>query len=100
MNVLKYMGHLYCGRGLLCIAFACSFSINTFAHRVNVFAEYNYGIINIDCYYSKGEKVHSGRIKILTATKNELVYEGITDNNGFLSLRLPENVITNKSGIK
>ena len=70
------------------------------AHRVNIFAEVDAGVVNINCYYSKGEKVHDGKIKILEARNGSLIYKGTTDKNGFLSFTIPEIVVKDNSDIK
>ncbi len=75
-------------------------SLGSFAHKVNIFAEVHSGVVNINCYYSKGEKVHAGEIKVLETKDGSLIYSGTTDENGLLSFKIPEIVIKNSSDIK
>jgi len=70
------------------------------AHKVNIFAEVDLDIVNISCYYSKGEKVHAGEIKVLETKNGNLIYRGATDENGLLSFKIPEIVIKDNSDIK
>ena len=75
-------------------------SFCTYAHKVNVFAEADGGIINVDCYYSRGKKVHDGKIEVLDLNNNKLLFSGVTDEKGKLAFKIPEEAINNESGLK
>jgi len=75
-------------------------SFEAFAHKVNIFAEADSDVVNVSCYYSKGEKVHAGEIKVLETKNGNLIYRGTTDKNGLLSFKIPEIIIKNNSDIK
>ena len=75
-------------------------SFSSYAHKVNVFAEVDGGIINVDCYYSRGNKVHGGKIKVFDLSNNKLLFSGVTDGKGILAFKIPLETIKNKSGLK
>lgn len=85
---------------LLYTILICFLSYGAAAHKVNIFAEVDSGIVNISCYYSKGKKVRSGEIKVLETKNGNLIYKGITDESGFLSFKIPEAAMKYNSDLK
>jgi len=75
-------------------------AIPIFAHRVNIFADINRGVIEISCFYSKDDKVNKGNIKIYQNNNNSLLFEGFTDENGSLNFNIPEEFYKDKAGIR
>ena len=79
--------------------FIFGISAEVLAHRVNVFAAPEGDKIIVDCYYSNGEKVHKGKIKIIEEKTDRIVFEGVTDDKGELTSRIPEVIINGKSSL-
>lgn len=95
--------NLICSKFLLKLSYfnlICFLSFGAFAHKVNIFAEIDKDAINITCYYSKGEYVRKGEIKIFETKSDKLIYKGMTDEKGFLSFKVPEAIIKDNSDIK
>jgi nickel transport protein len=58
------------------------------AHRVNVFAWIEGGVVFVECRYPDGKKVNAGVIRVLDSAGTELL-SGITNAQGEFSFRIP-----------
>ncbi|WP_035042774.1 hypothetical protein [Desulfovibrio sp. X2] len=59
------------------------------AHRVNVFAVVEGGSVVVDCYYSRGEKVHAGKVEVYDAATGEKYLDGVTNDEGGFTFPVP-----------
>jgi nickel transport protein len=65
----------------------CTYS-QSFAHRVNVFAWVEGEIVHTESYFQDGTAVHGGRIEVRDSG-GEIVYSGVTDDEGMHSFKIP-----------
>lgn len=59
------------------------------AHKVNVFAYVEGDTVYTESYFPSGDPVKGGKIEVLDTHKTILL-EGITDNQGLFSFKLPK----------
>jgi nickel transport protein len=87
---------------IFCLSFIFyfTFSESIIAHRVNLFAEIDSSIIKTESFYSSGEKVNNGDIKVYDYQSNKILYEGKTDTNGMLWFNIPSKTLKDKAGLK
>lgn len=67
--------------------FFSSFSV--FAHSVSIFAWVEGDTIHTESYFADGTRVKSGKIEVKDST-GAIVHQGITDENGEYSFRIPK----------
>jgi len=60
------------------------------AHRVNIFAVVENGMVRVDCYYSKSRRVKDGKVAVLDAATGATFLSGVTDAEGNWSFPVPE----------
>jgi len=72
---------------LLLVALASLTASPSWAHKVNLFAYFEGGIVYTESYFPDGKKVEGGMIKVLDAGGRKLL-EGKTDNQGLFSFPL------------
>jgi nickel transport protein len=60
-----------------------------FAHSVSIFAWVEGDTIYTESYFADGTRVKNGKIEVLDS-KGDVVHQGITDENGEYSFKIPE----------
>jgi len=65
-------------------------SSNGLAHKVNLFAYAENGMVYTESYFSGGKKVIGSTIEVFDAKNNKLLLTGKTDKNGEFSFKIPE----------
>lgn len=63
---------------------------NGLAHKVNVFAYAENGMVYTESYFNDGRKVIDSTIEVFDARNNILLLTGKTDKNGEFSFKIPE----------
>lgn len=67
-----------------------SISTIALAHKVNLFAYAEDGVVYTESYFSDGRKVVNSMIEVFDAKNDTLLLTGKTDNNGEFSFRIPQ----------
>jgi nickel transport protein len=65
-------------------------SSNALAHKVNVFAYAENGMVYTESYFSDGKKVMDSTVEVFDAQNNKLLLTGKTDKNGEFSFKIPQ----------
>jgi len=65
-------------------------SSNGLAHKVNLFAYAENGMVYTESYFSDGRKVIDSTVEVFDAQNNKLLLTGRTDKNGEFSFKIPE----------
>ncbi|MQY53375.1 MAG: hypothetical protein GH154_03125 [Firmicutes bacterium] len=73
--------------GLVLLIFLSSAAL---AHKVNLFAYAEDGMVYTESYFSDGRKVMNSTVEVFDAKKNKLLLTGKTDNNGGFSFKIPQ----------
>lgn len=73
--------------GLVLLIFLSS---TVLAHKVNLFAYAEDGMVYTESYFSDGKKVMNSTVEVFDVKKNKLLLTGKTDNNGEFSFRIPQ----------
>jgi len=81
MKSMKIFLFLMCGSLILSTAVS--------AHKVNIFAYVESGIIYTESYFPDGRAVEKGKVQIYDSQDN-LIQEGTTDNEGLCSFEIPK----------
>jgi len=63
---------------------------NALAHKVNVFAYAEDGMVHTESYFSDGRKVMDSTVEVFDAQNNKLLLTGRTDKNGEFSFKIPQ----------
>ena len=63
---------------------------NALAHKVNVFAYAEDGMVHTESYFSDGRKVIDSTVEVFDAKNNKLLLTGRTDKNGEFSFKIPQ----------
>ena len=61
------------------------------AHRVNIFAFVDGDEIQVECGFSRGKPVQSGKIEVLDASTATVLLTGITDEQGVFRFPVPDS---------
>jgi len=61
------------------------------AHKVNLFAYAENGMVYTESYFSDGRKAVNSTIEVFDATSNKFLLTGKTDDNGEFSFRIPQS---------
>jgi nickel transport protein len=81
------MKHVNC---LLAVLFVVlSASGTALAHKVNLFAYADGGMVFTESYFSDGKPVQGGRVLVYDS-KDKLVLEGATDTEGVFNFEIPK----------
>lgn len=73
--------------GLVLLIFLSS---TVLAHKVNLFAYAEDGMVHTESYFSDGKKVMNSTVEVFDAENNKLLLTGKTDNNGEFSFKIPQ----------
>jgi len=65
-------------------------SSNGLAHKVNLFAYAENGMVHTESYFSDGKKVMDSTVEVFDAKSNKLLLSGKTDKNGEFSFKIPQ----------
>ncbi|MFB0527247.1 MAG: hypothetical protein ACETVT_00015 [bacterium] len=65
-------------------------SSTALAHKVNVFAYAENGMVYTESYFSDGRKVMDSTVEVFDAKNNRLLLTGKTDKNGEFFFKIPE----------
>jgi len=63
---------------------------NALAHKVNIFAYAEKGVVYTESYFNDGRKVIDSTVEVFDAKNNKLLLTGKTDKNGEFSFKIPE----------
>jgi len=79
---------------IVLIASIIMVSISSFAlaHKVNLFAYAEDGMVYTESYFSDGRKVVNSTIEVFDVKNNTLLLTGKTDNNGEFSFGIPQAI--------
>ncbi|CAK7058472.1 MAG: hypothetical protein DELT_01316 [Desulfovibrio sp.] len=75
------------------------FTGTSYAHRVNVFAFVDDGAIQVDCFFSKSQKVRNGALVITDSVTGDTLLAGTTDEQGLFRFRPPDAFLTKGHGL-
>ena len=84
---------------LASIAAFIFFSEEALAHKVNVFAFVDGDEIQVECSFSRSQKVKNGKLIITDLVTGDLVLEGITDERGMFRFRPSDNFLSTGHGL-
>lgn len=73
--------------GLVLLIFLSSAAL---AHKVNLFAYAEDGMVYTESYFSDGKKVMNSTVEVFDVKKNKLLLTGKTDKNGEFSFKIPQ----------
>ena len=59
------------------------------AHKVNIFAYVDNGVVYTESYFPDGRAVENGAIEVHDSQGNKLL-EGVSDKEGFFSFKVPK----------
>lgn len=69
------------------------------AHRVNVFAYVDGGEIQVECRFSRSQKVRNGKLVITDAETGAVLLEAVTDEEGRFRFRPPDAFLNAGHGL-
>ena len=73
----------YCAALLCALLLALFFPQEGQAHRVNIFAYADGDAVQIECSFSKSQRVRNGRLTMCDAQTDEVLAHAVTDEQGF-----------------
>jgi nickel transport protein len=76
------------------------FSAVAVAHRVNIFAFVDGDAIQVQCSFSKSQKVRNGRLLISDADNGALLSEAFTDDQGSFRFRPSEDFLQSRHALR
>lgn len=85
--------------GLCVFGAFVTMSGNCLAHRVNVFAFVDGDEIQVECGFSKRQRVKHGKLTITDLETGALVLEGVTDERGIFRFRPPDEFLQTGHGL-
>lgn len=92
---MQYYIVRYC---LACLLVIC-FSGTGFAHRVNIFAYVDGDAIQVECYFSKSQKVTHGKLTFSDLKTGVILHEGTTDTQGMFRFHPDMNFLESGHGL-
>ncbi len=69
------------------------------AHKVSVFAFVDGGEIQVECRFSRSQKVKNGKLVITDIESSDVILEGVTDEQGLFRFRPPEDFLATGHGL-
>ncbi len=91
-------------RCLMLCAAACAWFMayagSAQAHRVNVFAYVEGGMVKVECGFSKSNPVKAGELSIQDAASGAVYLTGRTDDNGLFAFPIPEAALKAGTGLR
>jgi nickel transport protein len=83
---------------LIVLALLCP-STPALAHRVNIFAFVDGSAIQVECAFSRSNKVRQGKLSISDAATGEPLVQGLTNDQGEYRFRPPEDFLGSGHGL-
>ena len=77
----------YYATGLAAFILLICFTGTSYAHRVNVFAYVDGDAIQIECSFSKSQKVRNGKLTLTDMATGATLFEATTDEQGMFRFR-------------
>lgn len=74
----------------ICLLLAAS---PAFAHRVNIFAFVDGDAVQVECSFSRSQKVRFGEVTASDAVTGEVVFSGKTDDKGIMRFSPPQSLL-------
>ena len=74
---------------ILTIGVAIALSSTALAHKVNIFAYVDNGVVYTESYFPDGRPVENGAIEVYDSQGYKLL-EGVSDNEGLFSFTIPK----------
>ncbi|MEN8232739.1 MAG: carboxypeptidase regulatory-like domain-containing protein [Thermodesulfobacteriota bacterium] len=68
---------------------AIAISSTALAHKVNIFAYVDNGVVYTESYFPDGRAVENGAIEVYDSQGHKLL-EGVSDKEGFFSFKVPK----------
>jgi len=90
----------YSSVGLVVFVLALCLSSPSLAHRVNVFAYTDKDAIQVECYFSKSQKVSYGKLTFIDLETGATLIEATTDENGMFRFRPDAAFLKTGHGVK
>lgn len=69
------------------LVLALCFSGAALAHRVNVFAYVDGEAVQVECYFTRSQKVRQGKLTVSDLATGEELLQGVTDDEGLFRFR-------------
>lgn len=70
------------------------------AHRVNVFAFVDGDHIQVECGFSRSQRVKNGKLVVADLETGDIVVEGVTDEQGVFRFRPPDDFLRTGHGLR
>lgn len=83
---------------LICIL-VLGFSSTALAHRVNIFAYVDGDAVQVECSFSKSQKVKHGKLTFSDGETGATLLEGVTDEEGMFRFRPEERFLHTGHGL-
>ena len=90
----------YCAASLAALVLTLCFSSVSLAHRVNIFAYADGDAIQIECYFSKSQKVSYGKLTFTDLETGATLLEGTTDEKGVFRFQPDAAFLKTGHGVK
>lgn len=74
---------------ILTFGVAIAISSTALAHKVNIFAYVDNGVVYTESYFPDGRPVENGAIEVYDSQGHKLL-EGVSDNEGLFSFTIPK----------
>ena len=74
---------------ILTFGVAIAISSTALAHKVNIFAYVDNGVVYTESYFPDGRAVENGAIEVHDSQGHKLL-EGVSDNEGLFSFKVPK----------
>jgi hypothetical protein len=84
---------------IITVLMVMAFSEEALAHRVNVFAFVDGDAIQVECSFSKSQKVKNGKLVVTDGETGELLLEATTDEQGLYRFRPAEEFLQSGHGL-
>jgi len=75
---------------ILTFGIAIAISSTALAHKVNIFAYVDNGVVYTESYFPDGRPVENGAVEVYDSEKHKLL-EGVSDKEGLFSFKVPKN---------
>lgn len=85
--------------GLFTLIAILSMSQVCLAHKVNVFAFVDGDHIQVECGFSRSQKVKNGRLVVTDLETGDVVHEGVTDDKGVYRFRPSDDFLQTGHGL-
>mgnify|MGYP005864288585 CR=1 FL=1 len=74
---------------LFLVAVFLFFSVTSaYAHRLNIFAKVDKGVVHVESYYSGGAKCKACKVEVFDPAGGKKLKDGLTDDNGVFLFKI------------